>query len=342
MISVKISTAFAIIGIFILGTISEAYHIMLMGVGVILLTVLLFFYGKYCAKYVSVQLKEKSKTMTIGQEIPMELLIENKGLLPVLNIKLTFLCRNGFIPYEEEKVIQVSVGANKTRIVEFKINSAHIGRIKMKISQGRLYDPIMLFKNNLNLGQKITVFMLPACQKETAIDLSNKNVFFDEGFSKEKAGYDSSEIFGIRDYREGDLPRQIHWKLSARTDKLVVKEFSLPLNNKFIIFAEFYAKSLTEEALYEMDNMLEEIFSLSTQIISQKIYHSIYWYDYKKGEVIKKGINNLDDMYIAMQEMLGMTLYDGTSLGKTYCPKGEGVFYFSPNQEDGAERRFCA
>ncbi|WP_027399213.1 DUF58 domain-containing protein [Anaerovorax odorimutans] len=342
MISVKISTALVIIGIFILGIISDAYHIFILGIGVILVTILLFFYGRYCTKYVYASLKEKKKTVNFGEEIPMELIVENKGLLPIMNLKLVSRCRNGFINYSEIRNVQVSVGAGKTRIVEFSINSSHIGRIKMHLLDGFLYDPIMLYKNKLNLDQRVTVYMLPLCEKEKIVDFTTRSTFTDNIYSKDKPGYDSSEIFGIRDYREGDLIKQIHWKLTAKLDKTLIKEYSLPIDNSFILFADFYAESLTEEALTGMDTMFEELFSLSMGMISEKINHSIWWYDYKKGEVSSININNLDDMYIAMQQMLGMTLYGGTSLGKEICPEGDGVFYFSPNEERNGERRLSA
>ncbi len=342
MISVKISTAFMIIGIFTLGIISDAYHILLLGLGSFLLPILLFFYGKYCTKYVSVSLKEKKKTVAFGEEIPVELIIENKGLLPIMNLKLTLRCRNGFIDYSENRNVQVSVGSSRIRIVEFSINSSHVGRVKLHLFKGFLYDPMMLFKNKLNLDHRVTVFMLPLCEKEKVIDFTAKSTFADHTYSKEKPGYDSSEIFGIRDYREGDLMKQIHWKLTAKSDKTIIREFSLPIDNRFILFADFYAERLTEEVLFGMDTMFEELFSFSMGMVSEKIHHSIKWYDYKKGEVSGININSFDDMYVAMQQMLGMTLYGGGSLGKENCPKGDGVFYFSPNEERHGERRLSA
>ncbi len=45
-----------------------------------------------------------------------------------------------------------------------------------------------------------------------------------EGASIKHMGDD--EIYGIREYREGDNPRRIHWRRSARTGQLVVREMS--------------------------------------------------------------------------------------------------------------------
>lgn len=38
--------------------------------------------------------------------------------------------------------------------------------------------------------------------------------------------YGDEEYYGIREYREGDNPRRIHWRRSARTGQLIVREMS--------------------------------------------------------------------------------------------------------------------
>ena len=40
-------------------------------------------------------------------------------------------------------------------------------------------------------------------------------------------GYDPSELFDVREFQNGDRLQSVHWKLSARTDELMVKELSL-------------------------------------------------------------------------------------------------------------------
>ena len=43
-----------------------------------------------------------------------------------------------------------------------------------------------------------------------------------------RPGYDPSELFDVREFQNGDRLQSVHWKLSARTDELMVKENSLP------------------------------------------------------------------------------------------------------------------
>ena len=42
-------------------------------------------------------------------------------------------------------------------------------------------------------------------------------------------GDDPSEIYQVREYRERDSLKDIHWKLSAREEELMVKERGFPL-----------------------------------------------------------------------------------------------------------------
>ena len=46
-----------------------------------------------------------------------------------------------------------------------------------------------------------------------------------------RPGNDSSEIFDVREFRDGDKIQSIHWKLSAKMQELVVREDSQPLSS---------------------------------------------------------------------------------------------------------------
>ena len=46
------------------------------------------------------------------------------------------------------------------------------------------------------------------------------------GFRIHQKGSDTSEVFDLRDYREGDELKAIHWKLTSKMDRLIVREYS--------------------------------------------------------------------------------------------------------------------
>lgn len=49
---------------------------------------------------------------------------------------------------------------------------------------------------------------------------------------------DKNKVTSLRDYREGDSIRSIHWKLSAKRDNLIIKEYDNPGDNNVIVFID--------------------------------------------------------------------------------------------------------
>lgn len=57
-------------------------------------------------------------------------------------------------------------------------------------------------------------------------------------YDEYRAGFDQSEVFEIRAYRAGDKTAQIHWKLSQKTDTLMLRQGSLPVKNALLLVLE--------------------------------------------------------------------------------------------------------
>ena len=57
-------------------------------------------------------------------------------------------------------------------------------------------------------------------------------------YSQEHGGEDTGETFQVREYEAGDSMKQIHWKLSARLNDLVVREPGYPVTRSVLVFLE--------------------------------------------------------------------------------------------------------
>lgn len=62
---------------------------------------------------------------------------------------------------------------------------------------------------------------------------------------------DSTEFFGTRDYRDGDRLRDVHWASTARTGKLVVKEFQEEYFVRLALVLDVEAKNAKQEERFE-------------------------------------------------------------------------------------------
>ena len=83
---------------------------------------------------------------------------------------------------------------------------------------------------------------------------------------KPKYGGGFSEEHDLRDYRPGDMSNSIHWKLSSKTDKLIVRE-ALEQENKEIF--------LVLQQVGQDDRGLEVLYWLSLELCRRELPHRI-------------------------------------------------------------------
>lgn len=73
------------------------------------------------------------------------------------------------------------------------------------------------------------------------------------------------EFFGLREYREGDDQRDIHWRSTARTGRLLVREYQQEAQRRVAIVCD---NALPSDADQRADSALEEAVSLSASLAS--------------------------------------------------------------------------
>jgi len=106
-------------------------------------------------------------------------------------------------------------------------------------------------------------------------------------YSMHRPGNDISETFAIREYAPGDSIRSIHWKLSQKTDRLLVRELGLPVANNILILMETGQRATPER----INVMAGNVFSISHALVLLEMPHTIGWIDTKTGGYVSREIS---------------------------------------------------
>lgn len=180
--------------------------------------------------------------------------------------------------------------------------SPHCGRLAVEVRSITLYDPLGLFCNRLSLPVHAETLIQPNTF-QPVVELQPQQSSDTDGdeYSSIIPGEDPSELFGLRDYREGDPLRSIHWKLSEKYDRTVVKEMSQPTRNDILLILDNCpVSSCSAEAA---DRVCEALVSLSQVLADLYIPHKIAWFDRETELMEVVSIASLDDL-IAIQGRL--------------------------------------
>ena len=231
-----------------------------------------------------------------GQDAEVLLKLENPTLLPVrLSCVLTAEnLLNGMLLREK---LHFS-GGQITR----SIQSQYCGRLRVAAEKAKLYDCFGLIGIPLNCREACHITVQPD-GFETNISLADSlgNLAESEQYSQYRPGSDLTETFQLREYVPGDSPRQIHWKLSGKLDRLVVRDPGLPIIQDVLLFWE---RTAPEETLKSIDAQAEAIVSIARAMLESDMQLRLGWNDTKENRCILHEIRELDDLIAVLPRLL--------------------------------------
>ena len=141
-------------------------------------------------------------------------------------------------------------------------------------------------------------------EMEVVLDQQMMEVDSDR-FSPYHPGNDPSEVFQVREFREGDTLRRVHWKLTQRMGELMVRDFSLPVDHALYFLMEAGAEGGAEE----LDRLLGAFASISSALIQQGCAHHVGWME--KEQMHWEQINESAELQAVMSQMLSMSVSSG-------------------------------
>jgi hypothetical protein len=179
-----------------------------------------------------------------------------------------------------ELPLLLAVTSNNESAVDLDINAANCGRVDFSLEGVRVYDSFGLTCVKRDIRAEGFCLVLPDFfEPEIVIGAASGADKEGAEYSVDKPGYDLSEPLWVREYAEGDSPKAIHWKLSGKLDKLMVREPGLPIEKSFLLLLETgaAAEDLPEPA---MRSAAAEVFiALSQGLLAAGLAHTIAWQD---------------------------------------------------------------
>lgn len=135
---------------------------------------------------------------------------------------------------------------------------------------------------------------------------------YGEIYDDRRSGMDVSEVFGLREYREGDSLQSIHWKLSGKLNQLIVREFGRPINYHTLLLTDPAPYINGEPVSKELINAVFDLTaSLSQALLDRDIAHFV---GYMQNEQLEYTPVESDSSY---QNML-MRLMDSPISGEAH------------------------
>lgn len=231
--------------------------------------------------------------------------LKNPTIFPALRVRCKIRTENQLNKAQTTVWLNTWCWAKQTQTVMLRSGSKFCGRIRIATENTILYDCFGLIDVRCK-SQAATHLVVQPETFAPAITLAFHPASLEESdlYAQDRPGADLTETFQIREYVPGDSPKQIHWKLSGKFDKLIVRDPSLPVTRNVLIFWERTGESGN---LYRTDAQAEVVVSLCRALLDNGIPFTVGWNDTQRDSCILHEIYDMDEFVGVMPRLLQAT-----------------------------------
>lgn len=236
-----------------------------------------------------------------GKEFTGKIILENASAFPVFKAHCEVLIKNNLTGEKNTVNVCLSAMPKSRTEAEFLLSSEFCGYITSKAEQIWLTDifgflPVKV-KDFASKKGKTTVLpetFAPVIVFRNMLPVPEES----ESYAPDKKGNDYSETFQIREYAPGDSIKQIHWKLSEKLDRTIVRDASLPIAKNIMLFWDKTAPANPKET----DSMAEVSCSVAQSLLQSGYEFLLGWNSL--GRIETAEIKSEEDILEAIPKMI--------------------------------------
>ncbi len=161
-----------------------------------------------------------------------------RPLLVTRAVQLELERRNVMTGAVERQTLLLPVLAGKEKY-DLPLRAVECGREEYVCTSMQARDLLNMLTRKLEPFQPGRTVVYPR-DVELRVELQRTvaQTLREEGMTQNRKGTDASETFDIREYQQGDDVRSIHWKLSSKTDTVIVRQAGSPFHYRVALLPD--------------------------------------------------------------------------------------------------------
>lgn len=206
------------------------------------------------------------------------------------------------------------------------VDTRHAGVQTFQIEKARVSDALGLIAFPMRLPDVCAITVEPEPQEPD--ELPNLSQFQYRSYHP-KPGGGFSEIHDLREYRPGDSLHEIHWKLSAKTEKLIVREPEEPDRGLVVLSFDFSGTRT------QLDHTLRQLLWISAWLTDREVVHQIDWLEPDTLEPQSTAVKSADDRAALLNTLLHTHLTGDTpSIASRAYPQADWRYHIQSQEQE--------
>ncbi len=166
---------------------------------------------------------------------------------------------------------RVRIGPSEGAQISYRVHPLVRGSYQFGLTELLLRSPWKLWDRRLRVGAKETVRVYPNFAALTRFALlATDHRLSQIGVLKRRRRGQGMDFHQLREYREGDIQRQIDWKATSRMGKLISREYQDERDQQIILLVDCGRRmQARDDALSHMDHVLNAALLLAYVALRQ-------------------------------------------------------------------------
>lgn len=272
--------------------------------------------------------------------------VENPTIFFSPNLYFTLEFNNEFYGEKAEYTWNIPLYAKAARRLELPIRFQRSGKMIISIKEIRIVGILGILATKQKSDGQGMFYVYPG-RLERATDVGQYEGFKEEDKAGRQEGIRQgnhfSEVSGIREYIPGDSIRDIHWKLSAKKEKLMAKEHVILSDTAQTLLVELADVVYEQERCIEAE--LELLLHFLQEHIKREIPFEIVWWNCRQEQMEHLTVSRTEQIFTGLERMMESGMYpDNFLLEHRWLRdniRGEGYLWIGMDQ-DVAEEQIAA
>lgn len=263
-----------------------------------------------------------------GKKIRTEVILNNRSSFRTVRYRVRMSINNMYSKHNIRQYAKGVIEPGRMEKFYFVFSSEYSGSLKLVVDSLDIYDLLGIFYRRIRIDKKKYIGIMPSFEL-VPLEITRRTRDFAaeaEEFSGERSGDDPSEIYQVREYRAQDNIHSIHWKMTAKEDKLMVKEQAFPMGCVVLIRLSLLRRDIRGKGV---SRLLDAAASLSMTLLEEKCIHMISWFDEKNLKVVKRRVDSEESLYAWIWRLFEAEPYEDKELEELYYKESFLGQYFS-------------
>lgn len=185
------------------------------------------------------------------EEILLELHLRNDAWWLALHCQMQLSFSNTFLERVSTLSVQMPAAIHRDSVLTLPFRAVELGRYTVSCGLLTVQDVMgfLYCQKEISLSKELSV--IPRQNAVEPIDVTGFMAGAAEREESRQKGNDFAQVSDVREYISGDRFRDIHWKLSARQETLMVKERMSMAGSEMVLMLKLVKDSAQTEQILE-------------------------------------------------------------------------------------------